>query len=268
MSCDPAWLTLPEGEWLAFRASPGTGPGVVFCGGFTSDMEGTKACALEDHCRDRGAAFVRFDYRGHGRSSGRFEDGTIGGWTADALAVIDRCTAGPLVLVGSSMGGWIMTLAALARPSRVAGLVGIAAAPDFTADLLVPRLGEAGRRALATGGGVVVPNPYGDAPTRLGATFFADAERHRVLPGPLPLTCPARLLHGLADQEVPWQQSVRLAEALGGETTVTLVKGGDHRLSDPPHLARLFGAVDELRRLVDKAPPGGHPRPATEGGRP
>ncbi len=270
MSCDPepARLARPGGGWVAYRASPGVGPGVVFLGGFASDMEGTKALALEGHCRARGAPFLRFDYRGHGRSSGRFEEGTIGEWAGDAVAVIDEGTAGPLVLVGSSMGGWIMTLVALARPERVRGLVGVASAPDFTEELLLPRLGEAGRRALAETGEVEVPNPYGEVPTRLRPAFFADAARHRVLPGPLPIACPARLLHGLADREVPWGQSVRLAEALGGETTVTLIKGGDHRLSEPPHLARIFGAVDELRGLVAEASPAGLGWPADTGGCP
>lgn len=255
MSCEPpAFLALPGGGRLAYRVTPGAEPAVVFLGGFTSDMNGTKALALEAHCRARGAAFVRFDYQGHGASGGRFEEGTIGGWAADAVAVLDAAVPGRAVLVGSSMGGWLMVLVALARPDRVAGLVGVAAAPDFVDDLLLPRLGEAGRRELARAGVVGVPNPYGDAPTPIGQAFVADAARRRVLGAPIALACPVRLLHGLADAEVPWTQSVRLAEGLAGpDVLVTLVKGGDHRLSEPADLARLCRTVDEVRARAENS---------------
>jgi pimeloyl-ACP methyl ester carboxylesterase len=154
---------------LAHRQSPGRSPGVLFCGGFTSDMTGTKAMALEGWCRTRQIAYTRFDYAGHGASSGRFEDGTIGGWSEDALAVVDRVTSGPLVVVGSSMGGWIMLLLAQARPARVRGLVGIAAAPDFTEDLLLAQATGEQRRALAEQGYWMQPSAYGEAPSRLTA---------------------------------------------------------------------------------------------------
>ena len=145
---EPSFLDLSTGEKLACHHSPGEPPGVLFCGGYTSDMGGTKALALERHCRARGRAYTRFDYRGHGASTGRFADGTIGAWRADALAIVDRVTTGPLVVVGSSIGGWIMLLVALARPERVQGLVGIAAAPDFTEDLLLPQASPKQLRAL------------------------------------------------------------------------------------------------------------------------
>ncbi|MDW7710564.1 MAG: alpha/beta hydrolase [Deferrisomatales bacterium] len=251
-------LPLPDGTCLAYCAQPGAEPTVVFLGGFTSDMTGTKALALGEHCRRRGRAYVRFDYFGHGASEGRFRDATLGRWLEDALAVMDEVARGPVVLVGSSMGGWLMVRAALARPERVRGLVGVAAAPDFTEELIEPALDANARRSLAEGGVVWLPNPYGTEPTPVTASFLGEARRHRVLGGPIGLWCPVRLLHGLADREVPWQLSLRLAEALeGGDVTLTLVKGGGHRLSEPGDLARLFVAVDDVC---------GAPGPAAGGG--
>jgi pimeloyl-ACP methyl ester carboxylesterase len=244
---DAPRLELPDGTSLAYHALPGASPAVVFLGGFASDMTGTKAIALEAHCRMSGRAYVRFDYFGHGASDGRFEEATIGRWLSDALAVIDRLTEGPVVLVGSSMGGWLAVLAALVRTDRVAGLVGVAAAPDFTEDLIRPGLTDAARRELAEKGVVFLPNPYGEAPTPIRRELLDEARRHRVLQGPIPLACPVRLLHGMADSDVPWQTSARLAEALESrDVVVTLQKEGEHRLSDERGLAWLFGAVDEL----------------------
>lgn len=251
MSCDepdaPGFLDRPGGSRVAYRAVAGDLPGVVFLGGFASDMTGTKARTLEAHCRARGRAYVRFDYFGHGASSGRFEDATLGRWTEDALAVLDRLTRGPQVLVGSSMGGWVMVLAALARSDRVRGLVGVAAAPDFSEDLIRPRLSEEDRRTLEARGVLYRPNPYGEAPTPITGAFLREAREHLVLRAPIPLSCPVRLLHGLADPDVPWQTSLRLAEALESpDVALHLVKGAGHRLSDPPHLERLCALVDEL----------------------
>jgi pimeloyl-ACP methyl ester carboxylesterase len=210
-------------------------------------MSGTKAVGLEAHCRDRGRACVRFDYSGHGASGGRFEDGTIGQWASDAIDVITRVTQGPLVLVGSSMGGWIMLLAALSLAGRVRGLVGIAPAPDFTEELVLRKLPEEERRKLLSEGVVKLPNPYGPEPTPVTLRFVEEARRHLLLGSPIPIHCPVRLLHGLADPDVPWQTSLRLVDALeSGDATVTLIKDAGHRLSDPPHLRRLFAAVDEL----------------------
>ena len=158
----PTLLRLSTGERLAYHHVPGAAPGVLFCGGYTSDMTGTKALALDRHCRARGRAYIRFDYRGHGASDGRFADGTIGSWLGDALAVLDRVTQGPLVVVGSSMGGWIMLLLALARPERVRALVGIAAAPDFSEDLLLANASADQRRQLDDQGYWLQPSAYGD----------------------------------------------------------------------------------------------------------
>jgi pimeloyl-ACP methyl ester carboxylesterase len=257
MSSDPEGprhLELADGSRLAYRALPGESPTVVFLGGFTSDMTGTKATALAEHCRRQGRAFVRFDYFGHGASSGRFEDAALGRWVGDALAVIDRVVRGPVVLVGSSMGGWLMVLAALARPDRVVGLVGVASAPDFTEELIAPRLDGAAREALRTDGVTLIPNPYGPEPTPVTKRFLEEARQHLVLGYPLALRCPVRLLHGLADQEVPWGLSLRLAQAIEGEdVTLTLVKGGDHRLSDAADLSRLTAALQEVLAAWEEA---------------
>jgi pimeloyl-ACP methyl ester carboxylesterase len=228
---------------------------VVFLGGFTSDMSGTKAVALEVHCRRQGRGYVRFDYFGHGLSGGRFADATIGRWVDDVLAVLDRVVRGSAVLVGSSLGGWLMVRAALARPEKISGLVGIASAPDFPSELIEPSLSEKARRRLQDEGFVLLPNPYGGEPTPVTAGFLEESRGHRVLGAPIPVGCPVRLFHGLGDREVPWRLSLRLAEALeGGDVTLTLVKGGDHRLSRPEDLARLCAAVDEMCRAG--SPPG------------
>ncbi len=248
MSCDtPGRLDRAGAPHLAFRALPGREPTVVFLGGFTSEMTGTKASALHEHCRSRGMGFVRFDYSGHGASGGRFRDGTIGLWARDALDVIDRVVRGPVVLVGSSMGGWIMALVARARPGRIRAMVGVAAAPDFTEELIRPNLDRDARRRLDTEGFIEVPNPYGDEPTVITRELLDDARANRVLDRPIPFHGPVRLLHGMADDQVPWSLSVRLAGALTGtDVEVTLVKSGDHRLSDPRGLELLLRAVDEV----------------------
>jgi pimeloyl-ACP methyl ester carboxylesterase len=244
---EPCFLRLSDGRRLAFRRVPGKRPGVLFCGGYTSDMTGTKALALEAFCRAQGRAFARFDYSGHGASSGDFADGTIGLWAEDTLAIVDRATAGPLLVVGSSMGGWIMLLVALARPERIAGLIGVAAAPDFTADLLLPRALPEQRRALADQGYWMQPSAYGGNPYPVTRRFLEEADEHLVLRAPLPIGCPVHLLHGQRDPDVPWQTALRLADRLqSDDVTIELIKAGDHRLSSPPDLARITAAIDRL----------------------
>ena len=231
---------------LAFVASPGRGPTILFLTGFRSDMTGAKAVRLEQHCARRGQAFVRFDYRGHGASAGRFEDGCISDWGDDAIAVVDNATDGRLVLVGSSMGGWIMLLVALRRPGRVAGLVGIAPAPDFTHDLILPKLTAAHRNLLDRDGLFHAPSAYGE-PTPITRRLLEDGERHLVLHAPLPIRCPVHLLHGQQDPDVPWQTSLRLAACLESRSvTVELIKDGDHRLSREEDLRRIEAAVDRV----------------------
>ena len=242
-----ASLARPDGAAIAYHRLSGTAPGIVFLGGFRSDMTGIKALFLEDYCRRRGRAYVRFDYFGHGQSSGDFAHGTIGRWSDDGIAVIDSLTEGPQILVGSSMGGWIMLLAALARPERVAALVGIAAAPDFTTELLPNRLSPEQHGELEQRGAVTLPSEYDPAGYLYTRALIEDGNKHLLLGAPIALDLPVRLLHGLADASVPWQLSVRLAERLRSyDVKVILVKGGDHRLSTAPDLAHLAQTLDRL----------------------
>ncbi len=247
----PARLTRPGGRTVAYRHRPGRQPGVVFLGGFRSDMTGAKAAALDAWCQDQGRAYLRFDYQGHGESDGRFEDGDIGQWAGDAIAVLDELTEGPRVLVGSSMGGWIMLLAALARPTRVAGLVGVASAPDFTEELIWPALDSDSRARLQQEGVIYSPSAYDEAPEPITWQLIQEGRDHLLLGAPIPLHCPARLLHGMLDADVPWTVSTRLAERLAGDDVrVTLIKDGDHRLSRDQDLelliATLGGLLDPL----------------------
>jgi pimeloyl-ACP methyl ester carboxylesterase len=236
----------PNGR-IAHEALPGEGPTIVFLGGLRSDMTGTKATFLRAWCEARGRAFLRFDYTGHGASDGRFEEGSIGAWAADSLSVIEAVTAGPLVLVGSSMGGWVMLEVALAIPGRVAGLVGIAAAPDFTEDLMWNTFSEAQQAALTADGVVTLPNPYDPAGYRVGRALIEDGRTRLRLRAPIPIAAPTRLLHGQKDGEVPWQTSLRLAERLAAEDVrVTLIKDGDHRLSREADLALLGETLSTL----------------------
>ena len=226
-------------------------PGVMFLGGFMSDMTGGKATTLEAWAVERGLSFTRFDYQGHGASSGRFADGTIGLWADDALAVLDQVTTGPQILVGSSMGGWMMLLAATRRPERVAGLVGIAPAPDFTEDLMWDIFDADVRRRIMEEGVWNRPSEYGPEPQPITRALIEDGRNHLLLRGPIAFGGPVRLLHGQRDPDVPWQLSLRIAEALtGDDVRVTLVKDGDHRLSRPQDfdlLCRTVGAlVDEI----------------------
>ena len=247
MTTDPRTLKCEDGATIAYHVTPGKSPGVVFLCGFMSDMDGAKALAVEAWAGARGRAFLRFDYTGHGASSGEFSDGTIGRWAEDAVLVLDRVTEGPQVLVGSSMGGWIMLLAALARPDRVAGLVGSAAAPDFTEDLILGMLSTGQRRALARDGRVEVPNDYGEAPYAISMTLIEEARDHMVLGRPIPIDCPVRLIHGLGDCDVPWETSRRLSDSLeSDDVEVILVKDGDHRLSEERDLARLTSVLESL----------------------
>ena len=241
------FLTTPAGRRIAFRRRAGQGPGVVFLGGFKSDMEGTKAQALDAWAAATGRAFLRFDYSGHGSSSGLFEDGCIGDWAADAMAAVAALTTGPQVLVGSSMGGWIALLVARAMPARVAGLVGIAAAPDFTEDLIWPELGADDRARLAAKGRVERPSDYAAEPYVYTRRLIEDGRENLVLRAPLPLPFPVRLLQGTADTDVPVAVALRLlAHATGPDIRLTLVKGADHRFSTPDCLRLIEGAVAEV----------------------
>ena len=241
-------LTRDDGVTIAYRRTPGAAPGVVFLGGFKSDMSGTKATALEAHCREAGRGFVRFDYRGHGESGGRFEDGTIGAWIGDTLAILDQVTEGPQVLIGSSMGGWIALACALTRPARVAGVIGIAAAPDFTEELMWARFSPEARRSLETTGLWRAPSEYDADGYPITMPLIEEARKHLLLTrAAIAIHVPVRLIHGMKDSAVPWSTAPRIAALLLSEdVTVKLVKDGDHRLSREQDLAILFDTLDEL----------------------
>ncbi len=242
----PQYLKTPDAE-IAYHKLEGEGPGVVFLGGFKSDMEGTKALYLEDWARANGRAFLRFDYSGHGSSSGDFLDGCIGDWARDAMAVIASLTEGPQVLVGSSMGGWISLLVCRSMPERVAGLVGIAAAPDFTEDSMWDGFDAAQRAALERDGRVELPSDYSDEPYVITRKLIEDGRKQLVLRDPLPLPFPVRLLQGTADTDVDVSVALRLLEhAQGEDIRLTLVKGADHRFSTPECLALVETAIGEV----------------------
>ena len=244
------YLTTPEGRRIAYDRTEGQGPGVVFLGGFKSDKEGTKALALEAWARARGQAFLRFDYSGHGASSGDFLDGAIGDWFADARAAILTLTEGPQVLVGSSMGGWISLLMARAHPEKVAGLVTIAAAPDFTEDSMWAGFDAAQRRALAERGLVELPSDYSEGPYVITRRLIEDGRNHLVLREPLTLPFPVRFLQGTADRDVPVAVALRLMDhAEGPDIRLTLVKGADHRFSTPDCLRLIETTV---RKVIER----------------
>lgn len=230
-------LTRENKTTIAYRRHEGKNPGVVFLHGLRSDMNGTKALALEETCRAEGRAFVCFDLSGHGASSGDFEQGTIGAWRDDAVAVLDALTEGPQILVGSSLGGWLMLLVALARPERVAGLLGLAAAPDFTADLMEKEFTPAQREAMARDGKVMVDDCYGDQPYAITRALIEDGNRHLLLRGPIAIDCPVILIQGQRDPDVPWQTALTLAERIGSDKVrVALIKAAGHRLSEPEEI--------------------------------
>ena len=248
----PSLLALAGGGHVAYRFLPGRSPTVVFLCGYASEMSGTKARFLHRMCAGAGHAYLRFDYRGRGASSGRFEEGTIGSWTDDACAVIEGVDRGPLVLVGSSMGGWIMLLVARRLSGRVRALVGVAAAPDFTEDRMWPQMPASERETLAARGVVYVPNRYSDDPYPVTARLIEDGHARLQLRSRIPLDCPVRLIHGYRDDDVPWQTSLRLASRLqSSDVAVEIVGDGDHRLSRDVDLARLartlHGVLGRLR---------------------
>lgn len=242
-------LTRPDGETLAYKQIQGTGPTVLWIGGFRSDMEGTKALALDAAARERGWAYVRYDHFAHGQSSGDWRQATIGRWRDDAIGLIESLP-GPVIPVGSSMGGWVALLSALARPDRMAGLVLINPAQDFTERLMWPSLPDHIREAiLRDGEGVVTEEGLGEYV--LTRRMFEEARHWLLLNGAISITAPIHVLQGRADTTVPWTHSIRLAEQLtGGDVRLDLIEGGDHRLSAPRDLARLIAAVENMRSLT------------------
>lgn len=254
-----------DGERLAYAQSgrPRTGKekgsrtdgpnetGVVWCGGLHSDMAGTKAAALAAWADKTDTPFTRFDYYGHGASTGDFAKGTISRWRDDALAILDHIATGPQVLVGSSMGGWVSALVACARPAQIRGIVFVAPAPDFTEDLMWQQFSDEIKHELRTQGSFIRPSEYDDEGYEISLSLIEDGRKNLVLREPIPFSGPVRILHGLADPDVPWQHSLKLIDALqSDDVAATFVKGADHRVSDAPNLARLIGLVEEVLALV------------------
>ena len=240
---EPRFHAMPDGRQIAFRHLAGTGPAIVFLPGYRSDMAGGKATALAQWAEAQGRACLLFDYSGCGESPGDFADGTLGRWQEEAAALLASHVEGPVVLVGSSMGGWLALLLGRALGPRLAGLIGIAAAPDFT-DW---GYSSEQKRRLAAGETLFEDNPYGPEPTPTHAGFWADGQARRVLGGEIAIDCPVRLLHGQDDGDVPPEISLRLARALRStDVQVTLVKGGDHRLSRDGDIALLLRTVAAL----------------------
>jgi pimeloyl-ACP methyl ester carboxylesterase len=247
------FLTRPDGTRLAYCATPAAAgqaetPGILFCGGFKSDMTGSKAMALEAAAKARGTGFVRFDYFGHGQSDGAFLDGSIGRWKEDTLAILrEVCGHAPQILVGSSMGGWLATLAALAQPDRVAGLVLVAPALDFTEDLMWTQMDEPQRAILLRDGILREPSQYSDQPYEYTLKLITEGRDHMILKAGISFDKPVRILQGMEDPDVPYQHAVKTAAAFqGADTRLTLLRDGDHRLSRPQDLDLLVDTVWNL----------------------
>ena len=238
-----AFLRSADGSRLAYRKREGLGPTLVFLPGYASDMDGAKAVAIDAFAAERGLAMLRFDYSGTGSSEGRFEDGTLERWTDEATDLLDSATEGPVLLIGSSMGGWIALHLALRRRDRVQGLVGIAAAPDFTGWGYT----DDEKATLQRDGRLEQPNPYAAEPQLTTLGFWESGERMRLLDREIPITCPVRLVHGDADDEVPLDIAFRLKDRLrSGDVQVTVVKGGGHRLSEPHEIDAILRDVAAL----------------------
>lgn len=248
----PATLTLVGDRTIAYHKTEARGegalrPGVVFLGGFKSDMDGSKALHLEAWACATGRGFLRLDYTGHGQSSGKFVDGCIGDWAEDAWESVNALTDGPQILVGSSMGGWISLLLARRSPERVAALVGIAAAPDFTEDSMFAGMDAVTRERLQTEGRIEEPSEYSDEPYIITKRLIEDGRDQLVLRTPLDFNFPVRLLQGTNDADVEMSVALRLLDCVKGpDTRLTLVDGADHRFSEPRELALLIETIEAL----------------------
>ena len=242
-------LARPDGETIAYKQVEGDGPVVVWVGGFRSDMEGTKALALDEAAEENGWAYVRYDHFAHGVSSGDWKKATIGRWREDCIALIDHLIR-PVVLVGSSMGGWVSLLAAVARPEAVAGLVLVNPAQDFTERLMWPTLPDHIRQAIMRDGEALITDP-GLGDYHLTKNMFDEARNWLLLDGPVAIPAPTHILQGKLDESVPWGMQLRLLEKHeGGDVRLDVIKDGDHRLSKPHELARLVDAVAQMRKAA------------------
>lgn len=246
------FLTGPNGARLAISRTPGSEPGIVFFGGLRSSMEGAKALHVEAWCRREGRACLRFDYSGHGRSDGRFEDGTITRWLADARAVLDEAVAGPQIFVGSSLGGWIALLLAIERPEKLAGFMGISTAADFTEFIYNELFSDAHREEMRQDGRVRVPDCHGGPPFEITRNLIEDGKRHLLLTrDAIPLSCPVRMIHARHDRDAPWDAGLRLADRIAGaDVRVTIVKDSDHQLARPVDLVLLDNEMTSILNVI------------------
>jgi pimeloyl-ACP methyl ester carboxylesterase len=244
----PDFLTLPDGRlaYQQLRGHPGS-PKLVFLSGYASDMTGSKAEFLVKRCAEADYSFLRLDYRGTGHSNGDFGEGTIGGWYGDVCQMLDRLTEGPQIVIGSSMGGWLALLLAVRRPEKVRALIGIAAGPDFTEDLLLPHVTLEQHAQLARDSMIYMDSRSPNPPIPVHRRLLEEARQHLLLRGPIPVTSPVRLLQGMKDEEIPWQHAMRIVEAIPqGDVRLTLIKDGEHRLSRPEDLDLLWRTVGEF----------------------
>ncbi|MDH5188177.1 MAG: alpha/beta hydrolase [Rhodospirillaceae bacterium] len=256
---EPSFAFSPaDGSKIAYHLTPASlvekSTGIVFLGGFRSDMNGTKAIALENWCKNEGRQFLRFDYTGHGQSSGRFEDGTISDWARDAIFAIENLSKGPVVLVGSSMGGWIMLLAALKVSSRIKGLLGLAAAPDFTQDMMERELSDAQISQMQKNGRIEIENCYdhGD-PYIITKALIDDGKNNLVLQQSINISIPLRLIQGMKDADVPWQTALRIQEKItSDDVEIQFIKNGNHRLSEASDLNRMTATLDGLLKTIEE----------------
>ncbi|MFY9288641.1 MAG: alpha/beta hydrolase [Alphaproteobacteria bacterium] len=244
----PEFLSLPDRQ-LAYQRLSGheNKPGIVFCGGFASDMTGTKASYLADKCSKAGLNFLRFDYRGHGQSSGDFKEATLGDWFEDTCAVIERLTKGPQIVVGSSMGGWLGLLLAIQKPECLKAFIGIAAAPDFTEDLMWLKMTKEQQSRLERDGFIYDETAPEGEQAVITLKLVKEARQHLLLRKVISVQCPVRLLQGLNDREVPWQHAIRITENCATDDVRTIfIKEGDHRLSRPQDLDLLWRTIEEF----------------------
>jgi pimeloyl-ACP methyl ester carboxylesterase len=242
----PTFLKLPDRRLAYQRLNEhARGSGVIFLGGYASDMTGTKAQFLAERCAKAGYPYLRFDYSGHGQSSGAFKDGTIGTWFDDVCEVIDQLTSGPQIVVGSSMGGWMALMLAMKKPERIKALIGVAAAPDFTEDLMWMRFTSDQRAQLERDGVIFEHDPPPDQSAPVTLHLIQEARQHLILQRAIAIHCPVHLLQGLNDSDVPWQHAMRIVEALThNNVKLTLIKHGDHRLSRSQDLDFLWRCIE------------------------
>lgn len=251
---DPDFATQSDGTRIAYRRRDGSAPGIVFLGGYRSNMGGDKARHLDGYAAASGRGYLRFDYSGHGQSDGEFEQGTIGRWTQDVLFALDALTDGPQVLVGSSLGGWLALLVAMARPERVAAILTVSLAADFTAHVRDVLFSDAHRAELEKQGRVLVPDCHGGEPFAITRRLIDEAEAHLLLTREaLPITVPMRLIHARNDQDVPWSIGNEIADRVeGNDVRVTVVKDGDHQLSRDQDLALMSRELDDLYAVLNR----------------